>query len=125
LPSRHPAAAARTPTFSVDIRAQPLAEALLDLSRRTGAVVIAPAPLVRGRRAPAVSGRMTLAEALTRLLAGADLDFAIGPDGVATIGPRAVVMTRPRDIKLATPPTPNRRHADPRRLGQRHRRGRR
>lgn len=99
-----PVAAASTPTFSVEIPAQPLAEALLDLSRRTGAVVIAPAPLMRGRRAPAVSGRMTLAEALARLLAGADLDFAIGADGVATIGPRAVAMMRPRENKLATPP---------------------
>lgn len=100
-----PALAAQRPaTFVFDQPSQPLAGALLALSERAGAVVLAPAPLVSGRNAPALRGPMNLDAALRTLLAGAPLDFRIGADGVVTIvaarakarAPSRILPTAPR-----------------------------
>lgn len=72
---------------AIDLPAQPLASALLALSRQTGVVILAPADLVRGRAAPAVQGRMEPEEAVRRLLRGADLALSVGAGGVISIRP--------------------------------------
>ncbi len=73
------------PAKAVDVPSQPLATALLSLSRQTGAIIIAPAGLVRGRTAPAVRGRLDTAEAVRQLLRGSGLDLSVSADGVISI----------------------------------------
>lgn len=64
---------AAAPTFDIRVPAQPLAAALNELSRQTGAQVFAAGDMVTGISAPAVSGRLTLQQALDRLLASSGL----------------------------------------------------
>lgn len=64
---------AATPTFDINVRPQPLAAALNELSRQTSAQVLAAGDVVTGINAPAVSGRLTLQQALDRLLVGSGL----------------------------------------------------
>ncbi|WP_295988333.1 TonB-dependent receptor [uncultured Variovorax sp.] len=64
---------ATAPTFDISVPAQPLAAALNELSRQTGAQVFAAGDMVTGISAPAVSGRLTLQQALDRLLASSGL----------------------------------------------------
>jgi len=80
-----PTVARAAPTKVVDVASQPLSTALLVLSRQTGAIIIAPAGLVRGRSAPAVRGRLEPAEAVRRLLRDSGLDLSISADGVISI----------------------------------------
>jgi iron complex outermembrane receptor protein len=80
-----PAVVRAAPARVVDVPAQPLSTALLALSRQTGAIIIAPAGLVRGRSAPAVRGRLEPAEAVRRLLRGSGLDLSVSTDGVISI----------------------------------------
>ncbi|USQ98332.1 TonB-dependent receptor [Caulobacter sp. RL271] len=104
-----PALAARRPvTFTFDQPAQPLAGALLALSERTGAVVLAPAPLMAGRQAPALRGTMSLPAALGTLLAGARLTFVIGADGVVTIAPAPSNLRPASKARPSSSPTPRR-----------------
>jgi len=95
-----PATVQAAPARPVDLPAQPLSTALLALSRQTGAIIIAPAALVRGRSAPAVRGRLEPAEAARRLLRGSDLELSVSADGVISIRPAApppaVAPSRPR-----------------------------
>jgi iron complex outermembrane receptor protein len=95
-PSAVQAAAARP----IDVPSQPLATALLSLSRQTGTIIIAPAGLVRGRTAPAVRGRLEPAEAVRRLLRGSGLELSVSADGVVSIKaaapPPAITTSRPR-----------------------------
>jgi len=73
LVSAQSSAQAVEPTFNISVPAQPLAAALNELSRQTGAQVLAASEVVTGINAPAVSGRLTLQQALDRLLAGSGL----------------------------------------------------
>ncbi|MXP40732.1 TonB-dependent receptor [Altererythrobacter soli] len=68
-------AAAQESSQAFRIEEQPLADALLKVSRQGGVDIMAPEAVTRGRTAPAVSGRMTVPQALTRLLAGTGLRF--------------------------------------------------
>lgn len=82
-------AIAASPPARVDFNqpAQPLAQALLMVSRRAGVVILAPAPLTAGRMAPALRGRMSVTAALSALLDAAGLGFEIGGDGVVVVTP--------------------------------------
>ena len=95
-----PTVARAAPTKVVDVPSQPLSTALLALSRQTGAIIIAPAGLVRGRSAPSVRGRLEPSEAVRRLLRGSGLDLSISADGVISIRaaapPPAIAPSRPR-----------------------------
>jgi TonB-dependent receptor len=75
--------------FRFEQPAQPLASALLAVSARTGAVIIAPAALTAPWRAPALSGTMSADKALRLLLAGTDLEHGIAADGTIILRPRA------------------------------------
>lgn len=105
-------AAPRLQTFAFDQPGQPLAQALLSLSERTGVVVLAPAPLVAGRQAPPLRGSLSLSAALGTLLAGARLTFVIGADGVVTIVP-VPSAPRPARHQPSTFPTPRRIEESP------------
>lgn len=59
--------------FDIDVPAQPLAQALADLSRQTGVQVFAAGELVSGKSAPAVRGRLGARAALDKLLTGSGL----------------------------------------------------
>ena len=68
--------------MAIDIRAQPLADALNAWARQTGLQVIAAQPLVAGRDAPAVVGQMTPLQALDRLLGGSGLGHSVEGNAV-------------------------------------------
>lgn len=82
-----PPAMAQGTSAQFRIPAQPLADALLQISRQGGVDVTAPETLTRGRTAPAISGQMTPREALSRALAGSGLRFrAAGRNGFVIEG---------------------------------------
>ncbi|WP_269759296.1 STN domain-containing protein [Variovorax sp. E3] len=85
IASAQASAQAAAPTFDVSVPAQPLAAALNELSRQTGAQVLAAGDVVTGINAPAVSGRLTLQQALDRLLAGSGLVAARNATSQVTI----------------------------------------
>jgi iron complex outermembrane receptor protein len=58
-----------------DIKAQPLAEALMALGAQAGASVVAPAELTVGKTSNPVSGELTIKDALSRMLQGTGLGF--------------------------------------------------
>lgn len=72
---------------SYDIKAQPLASAILEFSRQSNVAVLAPMELVRGKRAPALRGAYSPAEALQKLLAGSGLRAVRGADGGMSLVP--------------------------------------
>ncbi|MBV1691390.1 TonB-dependent receptor [Novosphingobium sp. G106] len=56
-----------------DIPAQPLGDALAAAAQRAGVAILAPTPLVAGRRAPALKGQFSPEEAIRQLLSGSGL----------------------------------------------------
>jgi TonB-dependent siderophore receptor len=74
-----PAMAQSAAPASIDIPAQPLARAIAEYSRITGALVAADASLTRGRTSTAVNGKYTSEAALVQLLIGTGLRAS--PDG--------------------------------------------
>lgn len=79
-------AVAQLATVNVDIRAQSLAQSLMELSRQANVNVVAPSDLTRGRRAPAVRGTMSVSQALDRLLANSGLTYRTNDSGSIVIG---------------------------------------
>lgn len=73
--------AAQSAAANIDIRAQSLAQALMQLARQANVNIVAPSELTRGRRAPAVRGTMSVDQALTRLLAGSGLVHRLNSGG--------------------------------------------
>jgi iron complex outermembrane receptor protein len=69
----------------LDIPAQPLSSALIELSRQTDVVVVADPAVVNGHQAPALQGTYTPAQALDHLLAGSGLTAARRSDGSFTL----------------------------------------
>lgn len=65
---------AATPSFAIDVPAQPLATALSELSRQTGIQVFAAGDVVAGIGSRPVAGRLTFAQALREMLAGSALE---------------------------------------------------
>jgi iron complex outermembrane recepter protein len=68
-----------------EIKAEPLAEALMEFGAQSGLTVIAPTTLTRGKSAPALRGNLAWADALARLLNGSGLTFAQNADGTIVI----------------------------------------
>jgi TonB-dependent receptor len=66
---------------SYDIKAQPLAAAVLAYSRQSGVFVLAPMDLVKGKRSTAVRGSYSASEALEKLLSGSGLQAVRGENG--------------------------------------------
>lgn len=80
-PHAHAAASADTPV-ELSIAAQPLAQALNELARKTGTTFVAAPALLVNKQAPALSGKLTLRQALDRLLAGSGLLAHIDGDAI-------------------------------------------
>ncbi|WP_184717820.1 TonB-dependent receptor [Caulobacter sp.] len=90
--------------LDLDLPAQPLARSLVDLSSRSGVVIVAPAALTANRAAPRVTGRMTAREALPRLLAGSGLTFGVEANGVILIRRAPPVVVAPSPAHAAPEP---------------------
>lgn len=93
---------------SFDIPAQPLAGALLQLSRQGDVDIIAPERLTRGLVAPSVRGRMTTERALSLLLARSGLQFTRSAGGGLIIAARTSAPPRaaakPSRLPVVKPP---------------------
>ena len=72
-----------------DIRAQPLAEALMAFGSQSGAIVAAPSALTTGRMSAPVRGSFSPTVALTQLLKGTGLRFSKSDNGTFVIQPVA------------------------------------
>jgi outer membrane receptor for ferric coprogen and ferric-rhodotorulic acid len=73
-----------------DIKAKPLADALMEFGVQSGLTVVAPTTLTAGKKAAAVRGDLVPTDALGRLLKGSDLSFARATDGIIAIQAGAV-----------------------------------
>lgn len=58
-----------------DIKAQPMAEALMVFGAQAGASVVAPTELTAGKTSTAAIGELTIVDALSRMLQGTGLGF--------------------------------------------------
>ncbi len=97
------------PPGSIDIAAQPLAEALRTWSRLTGRQVVGSADELAGVRTAGASGRMSPDEALFRLLAGTGLAASVDNRGNVVVrrsnpvAQEAPSMTTLPDVTVAAP----------------------
>jgi hemoglobin/transferrin/lactoferrin receptor protein len=73
------------PVKHFDIKAQPLAEALMAFGAQTGAIVMASSELTTGKTSRPVSGQLSPREALVRLLQGTGLKFETSANGTILI----------------------------------------
>jgi hypothetical protein len=72
-------------TKHFDIKAQPLAQALMAFGAQSGAIVMAPTELTSGKLSTPVSGQLTYSEALARMLRGTGLRFEMTAEGTVVI----------------------------------------
>nr|WP_264675573.1 TonB-dependent siderophore receptor [Paracoccus kondratievae] len=86
----------------IDIAAQPLASAVLELGRKTGLQVVVDDRLIAGRQSIAVSGMMTPHEALSIMLGESGLQPALIDNDTLTMDRRAGAMTADGSIMLST-----------------------
>ncbi len=77
----------------VNISAQPLGQALNELSRQTGAVIIAPSRLVNDKAAVATAGDLPVIDAVKKLLQGTGLQAQLDPSGAIVIKKAALDAT--------------------------------
>jgi hypothetical protein len=68
-----------------DIKAQPLAEALMAFGAQAGASVVAPTDLTIGKTSHPVSGELTIKDALSLILQGTGLGFEATADRTIVI----------------------------------------
>lgn len=91
--------AAQAATVPIEISAQPLGDALLQLGRQTELQFFYPSELVQGLTAPAVRGELTPEQALQRLLQGSGLTWRRSDNRItlepAPPAPRASSPTLP------------------------------
>src|SRR5579863_675589 len=83
------ALAADDSTRHFEIKAMPLANALMAFGEQSGLTVVAATSLTSGKTAPAVRGQLAPTDALGQLLKGSGLTFVRAPDGtigIQTIG---------------------------------------
>jgi outer membrane receptor protein involved in Fe transport len=104
-------ASSQPASTSFDIQAQPLPAAIIQLSRQSGAAVIAPARLVGRLMAPAIRGTMTAEQALAALLAGSGLVARKNASNIYVIEPKPV--ERPRIPRAAPAMNEGMRPDDP------------
>ncbi|WP_084455226.1 TonB-dependent receptor [Novosphingobium rosa] len=67
--------------YQIDLPAESLSAAILDLGNRTQSTIAAAPPVIEGKRAPAISGNFTVEEALEHLLTGSGLRIESVADG--------------------------------------------
>jgi iron complex outermembrane receptor protein len=76
-----------------EIKAEPLADALLEFGVQSGLTILAPTTLTAGKKAAAVRGDFVPTDALGRLIKGSGLTFARAADG--TIAIQAITSNTP------------------------------
>lgn len=86
----------------IDIAAQPLASAVLELGRKTGLQVVVDDRLMVGRQSVAVWGVMTPQEALNIMLGESGLQPNVVNDDTLTMGSRAGTVAADGSIVLGT-----------------------
>jgi len=96
------APAAGQAVVNIDLPAQDLAQALVELGRYTGLSIVFDPAQTAGLRAPAIRGEMTPQQALDRVLAGSGLT-AVVRGQVATVRPGDVASLAPITVSAATP----------------------
>ncbi|MBS0445879.1 MAG: TonB-dependent receptor [Proteobacteria bacterium] len=101
LPALFVASALAAPV-TLDLPAQPLAQALGEWARVSGMSVAVDGSLVAGRNAPALSGTMEPAEALRRLLANSGLTATFS--GTTAVIARADGPTTLREVSVSAAP---------------------
>jgi iron complex outermembrane receptor protein len=79
-----------------EIKAKPLADALMEFGVQSGLTVVAPTTLTAGKKGAAVRGDLTPTDALGRLLKGSGLTFARAADG--TIAIQAISSSNPVQV---------------------------
>ncbi len=84
---------------TVNLPAQPLGDAILELSAQTGAPIFINGKLFKGKSAPALSGTYTTEEALEKLLLGSGLSYKRDQNGMYVI----VSATSAQTIQRPTP----------------------
>ncbi len=94
------AAGAAPASFTFDIPAQPLDQALQQLARQSGLQLLVPTDLLQGRQGHAVLGRMPVAAALARLLQGSPLAGRV--DGGTLLVERASPARRDTALPAVT-----------------------
>jgi iron complex outermembrane recepter protein len=94
---------AQSATFRFNQARQPLADAIIRLSRVIGVNVLFESELLEGREAPDLNGEMTATEALDRLLAGSGL-VARQTDARSIYIQRGLVAAVPRPVPPAPEP---------------------
>ncbi|VCU71100.1 Ferrichrome receptor FcuA precursor [Pigmentiphaga humi] len=77
-----PEAKAQDAAVQINLPAQPLGQALLQLGRETSLQIFYPQQLVQGLQAPAVSGHLTPEQALRQLLQGTGINYSWQGDSV-------------------------------------------
>lgn len=104
-----PDTAAAQPDPPIDIPAQSLSSALLEVSRQTHVIVVFSSDLVRDKRAPAVTGARSAVDAVRRLVAGQGLDYEVSSDGAITVRaapkPSSQAPRAPPVLLVPAPPT--------------------
>lgn len=88
---------------AIDLRAQPLGDALRELAKQSGLQLLFDPELVEGRHAPAVVGKMAPRTVLRRLLRGTALEAHERSPGVLIVRPRGAERAR---VSAAVNPAP-------------------
>ena len=76
---------ADTPPKNVSVEAQPLSDAIFDLSQQTGATIFVNDRLVRGKTSNSISGSYTAETGLASLLEGSGLTYRENGDGAYVV----------------------------------------
>ncbi|NHQ84669.1 TonB-dependent receptor [Iodobacter sp. HSC-16F04] len=77
--------AAQPAAIEFNISAQPLSNALSELARQSGMVLLVDARLTAGRQGPALKGSYSLRDALRQLLSGSGLRAEVNSDGTIVL----------------------------------------
>jgi iron complex outermembrane receptor protein len=85
--------AADDSSMHFEIKAKPLADALMEFGVQSGLTVVAPSTLTAGKKAASIRGELTPTVALGRLLKGSGLTFARAANG--TIAIQAISVSGP------------------------------
>jgi iron complex outermembrane receptor protein len=86
--------------FAVQVPTQPLDAALNELSRQTGAPILAAGEATAGKTSRAVAGRLSAAQALQQMLAGSGLEAARSPNGGFAVRPASATAAAAAETTL-------------------------
>lgn len=101
-----PAVQAQTQTIHFQIPAQPLAQALAEFSRQTGAPVMTASKLVEGKTSADVDGDYTPIEALSLIIKDTDLSISQMPTGGFVLSSAMEVVVTGSHIRGGNPTSP-------------------